>query len=164
MRYYLKEIPDSPVVINGVAMRFDFLQTEDPVLISEFTKCIAAGVGGVLEIDKARYDEEVKKKVSGTQSDANSKLRQRRQELTANQWAGVGAAAQGAQSDTLHGHFAAPQVSMGRDHSPRQQHGLPSMTGPSPIMPDPISIPAEAAFLKPPVGKPSRRAANRMAD
>ncbi len=66
MSYFAKELENQPVFVFGHPMRFDFLATEDPALISELNKCAAKGVGGVISITKEHYDEELKKKAEAT--------------------------------------------------------------------------------------------------
>jgi hypothetical protein len=152
MRYYQKEIPESGVIINGTTMRFDLLETEDSILISELDKCIERGVGGVVSITKEHYDDEVKKKGSGLSSPNSLKPLHQRQELSANQLAGLRAA--GVVSSNADGQFAAPQ--MGRNHTPNNRFGLPNGKA---QMPDPIEVPTaddfSAAFAKPPTAKMS---------
>lgn len=151
MRYYSKEIPESGVVINGTTMRFDLLETEDPVLIAELDKCVARGVGGVISITQEQFEEEVKKKASGLQSPSSWNSRRQRQELSANQL--VALRAVGRDGDA-NGQFATPQV--GRDHKPRNGFGLGRGNGPAP---DPIEVPTAetfaAVFAKPPTAKMS---------
>ena len=157
MNYYRKEIPESAVIVNGVSMRFDILETQDPVLVAELNKCIARGVGGVVSISKEEFDEEVKKKASGMISGDSSKLHQRRQELSANQLGAARAAGGGFANPN--GQFAAPQITAGREHTPFTRHGFPTNKGPSP---DPIEVPDSdsmlSTFSKPPTGR-MRRAA-----
>lgn len=156
MRYFSKEIPESGVIVNGTTMRFDLLETEDPILISELDKCIARGVGGVISITKEQYDDEVKKKESGLSSPDSLNKRHQRQELSANQFLSLRAAGAGGNFGNANGQFAAPQVGMGREHTPRNNFGLPRNGNPSP---DPIEVPSAAdfaaAFAKPPTAKMS---------
>lgn len=156
MRYYSKEIPESAVFINGTAMRFDILETADQTLVTELDKCIERGIGGVISMTKEEYDEEVKKKVSGLSSPSSLRQQHQRQELSANQLAGLRAA--GAVGNNINGQFAAPQVPMGRNHTPHSQFGLPNGRAQTP-MPDPIQVPSvedfAAAFAKPPTAKMS---------
>lgn len=153
MRYFSKEIPESAVVINGNSMRFDILQTADPLLIQELDACIHRGVGGVVSISEAQYQEEVKKKQAGNSSHNNLNPRRQRQELSANQLLNLRAAA-GAGSGNANGQFAQPQ--MGRPNTPNNSFGLPRAQGPSP---DPIEVPTAesfaASFSKPPTAKMS---------
>lgn len=151
MRYFSKEIPESAVVINGTSMRFDILETADPILIRELDACIARGVGGVISISESQYQEEVKKKASGNPSHDSLNPRRQRQELSANQLLNLRAA---VGVGNANGQFAQPQ--MGRPHTPNNSFGLPRAQGPAP---DPIEVPSAAdfaaAFAKPPTAKMS---------
>lgn len=153
MRYFSKEIPESAVVINGTSMRFDLLETADQILINELDACIARGVGGVVSISEAQYQEEVKKKASGNSSHNSLNPRRQRQELSANQLLNLRAVA-GAGNGNANGQFAQPQ--MGRPHTPNNSFGLPRAQGPAP---DPIEVPSAADFAaalaKPPTAKMS---------
>lgn len=149
----MKEIPESAVIINGISMRFDILETEDPVLIRELDKCIAASIGGVRSLTEEQYLEEVKKKESGTPSVDSLKHKQQRQELTAVRLDGPRAAGLGS----TNGQFASPQMPMvDRAHTPHNRPGLPKQRGPSAsgAPPEPIEVPADdafaAVFSKPP--------------
>lgn len=147
-KFYLKEIPDTPVIVNGASMRFDVLATEDPTLIAELDKCIEKSIGGVIAITEEVYNEEVKKKESGTHSGSNLKRRHQRQELSAIQLVELRAAVAASGK----GQFASPQIPSGRNHTPNNRPGLPGTRG-GPT-PDPIEVPtAESfaeAFSKPP--------------
>lgn len=151
MRYFSKEIPETAVVINGTSMRFDILETADPVLIQELDNCVARGVGGVVAISEAQYQEEVKKKAQGNSSHDSLNPRRQRQELSANQFLSLRAA---VDAGNITGQFAKPQV--GRAHTPNNSFGLPRAQGPAP---DPIEVPTAesfaAAFAKPPTAKMS---------
>lgn len=138
MRYYSKEIPDSAVFINGAAMRFDILETNDAVLIAELDKCIARGIGGVLSITAEQYAEEAKKKAEGNSSGFNSNSKPQRRELSAHQLGGLRAA--GANGNGS-GQFAAPQ----QPERARNQHGLGPVREPA-KMPDPIEVPTAESF------------------
>jgi len=151
-KFYSKEIPESPVIVNGISMRFDIIETEDPVLIRELDKCIAASVGGVMSITAEQFAEGVKKKASGIPSEDSLRHKQQRQELTsipldALRAAGVGSAK---------GQFASPQLPITeRAHTPNNRPGIPGGRGPSPsATPEPIEAPSadafSAAFSKPP--------------
>lgn len=113
-------------------MRFDFLPTEDPHLIAELENCVRRGVGGISEISKATFDEEVKKKEQEKLSGNNSKPSFKRTELSAIQLGNPGAAVGSS--------FARPQRPMAQ---PEVQHP----------MPDPIEVPTANSFALPPVAK-----------
>jgi hypothetical protein len=153
MQYYLKEIPETAVIINGVSMRFDILETADPILISELDKCIQRQIGGVVAITKEQFDEEVKKKANEKLSGNSSNPLRRRQELSSNLLAGVGAAAGAGRSN---GQFATPQT--GRESNPHNRGGLPKGVGPAP---DPIEVPSAgdfaSSFDRPPTAKANGR-------
>lgn len=131
MKYFAKDLPDSPVYIFGQPMRFDFIPVDDPALIAELDNCIKRSVGGIFEITKAQFDEEVKKKEQEKLLGNNSKQPHQRQELTAFQHGNPGAA--------VASRFAA-----------RQQPAAPQIQHP---MPDPIEVPTAASFQLPPVAK-----------
>lgn len=146
-------MPEAAVVILGNSMKFDILETADPALIRELDQCIAHGVGGVVSITEAQYQEEVKKKASDSSSHNSLNPRRQRQELSANQLLNLRAAA-GAGNGNANGQFAQPQ--MGRPNTPNNSFGLPRAQGPAP---DPIEVPSAAdfaaAFAKPPTAKMS---------
>ena len=149
MRYFQKEIPDSAVFVNGSAMRFDILETNDATLIAELDKCIARGIGGVLSITEEQYAEEAKKKAEQISSGFSSNNRPQRRELSAHQLGGLRAA---GESGNAHGQFAAPQ----QPERARNQHGMGPIREPA-KMPDPIEVPTNESFAgmftKPPTAK-----------
>jgi len=65
-RFFAKELPDQPIYIAGRPYKFDFLATDDNWLISEFESAIRQGVGGIVEINQAQYDESLKKKTGNS--------------------------------------------------------------------------------------------------
>jgi hypothetical protein len=79
--------------------------------------------------------------------------RRQRQELSANQFLSLRAAA-GVGNGNANGQFAQPQI--GRPHTPNNSFGLPRAQGPAP---DPIEVPTAAdfaaVFAKPPTAKMS---------
>ena len=91
MRYFAKELSDQPVFIFGQPMRFDFIPVEDTALLAELDSCIRRSVGGISEITKAQFDEEVKKKEQEKLLGNNSKQPHQRPELTAFQHGNPGA-------------------------------------------------------------------------
>lgn len=154
MRYFKKELPDNPVYCLGQPFRFDFLATEDAVLISELDKCIRKQMGGVIAITKEEYEEELKKKEASPQfggSSNGSPLR--RQEIVAAQFRhlnlGVGqdgrrvAAVVANPSSNRRGLLAQQALPQ------REAAQAPTMAQ----MPDPIQIPTPAQFAKPPTAK-----------
>lgn len=132
MKYYSKELADQPVYIFGQPMRFDFIPVEDAALIAELESCIRRSVGGISEITKSQFDEEVKKKEQEKLLGNNSKQPPHRVELTAFQLGNPGAA--------VASRFAARQQG---PPAPQIQHP----------MPDPIEVPTAASFQLPPVAK-----------
>lgn len=157
MKYYMKEIPDSALILSGAALRFDILETEDSHLIAELDKCIERQVGGILSITKQQYEEELKKKETGRLSGNSSNPLRRRQELSANLLAGVGVAAEAGRSN---GQFAAPQLPNGREATPHNRSGLPKGNGPAP---DPIDVPSAETFIRPPTSKANGRPRRALA-
>lgn len=153
-KFYQKEMPETAVVINGNSMRFDLLETADPILIGELDNCIARGVGGVMSITEAQYQEEVKKKQLGNPSHDSLNPRRQREELSANHLLNLRAA--GAVGNNANGQFAQPQNGFGRSHTPNNGFGLPKAGGPAPA---PIEVPSAAdfaaAFAKPPTARMS---------
>lgn len=141
MRYFRKELPESPVYINGFPLRFDILSTEDPKLVAELDRCVARGAGGVMMISKEEYDETFKKKETETQYGSNSKPH--RQELKSSLQpldARRVAEAVANPANSRQGMFARAQ----RDSrpNPRQEP-----------MPEPIQIPSVAQFALPPTAR-----------
>jgi len=134
IRYFAKELADSPITIFGRPMRFDFIPVEDPGLIAELENCIRRNVGGVTEISKTQFDEEVKKKEQEKLFGNNSKPLHQRTELSAFQLGNPGAA--------VASRFARQQQHV-QQPAPQIQHP----------MPDPIEVPTPASFNLPPVAK-----------
>ena len=62
--YYSKELPESPIYINGAAVRFDLLETQDPSLIQHLNNAAAKHVGGIVKLTQQQYEAalELKKK------------------------------------------------------------------------------------------------------
>lgn len=148
-KYFGKELPEAPVYVNGTPLKFEVLETQDPVLISELTKCIARGKGGVSEITKEQFDEAIKKKLHETKFESGYRQNRRRQELSPQLQNRLLAAG----GDGSMPNFAGPQF--GRESKPNNFFGLPTgATGPSGgrPMPDPIEIPT-VDDLKPPTAK-----------
>lgn len=134
IRYFQKDLPDSPVWIAGHPMRFDFLPTEDPALIAEFENCIRNSVGGISEISKAQFDEEVKKKAQEKLLGSSLNPPPRRQELTAFQ-------------------FGNPAVAAASRFARQQEWVKPPQPQAQHPMPDPIDVPTAASFAQPPLAK-----------
>lgn len=152
-KYYRKDIPQMPVYVHGTPLKFELLETSDGALIEELDKCIAFGRGGIEAITKEVFDEESKKKPSGTISESGYRQRQQRLELSSpllSQNLVVDAGI------NVGGQFARPQ-DVGRVHAPHERFGLPSASGPSPgrPMPDPIEVP-KTSDMKPPTAKLSQ--------
>lgn len=78
--YFSKELPDSPIYINGQPYRFDFLATSDESLIRHLTNAAARRVGGVLVLTKQQYDEAVESKKK-QKSQPSSQRRPGREEI-----------------------------------------------------------------------------------
>lgn len=157
-RFYKKEIPESPVYVAGVPLKFEVLSTEDPTMIAELDRCIHFGRGGIVSITAEQFEEESKKKQTGISSESGYKQQRQRQELSSlhtSRSLAVGADVRIGEA------FASPQLNPfggpmeGRAHTPRNQFGLPGgpagPTGGKP-MPDPIELPTGADF-KPPTAK-----------
>lgn len=146
-KFYRKDIPQMPVYIHGTPLKFEILETSDQMLIEELDKCIAFGRGGVSEMTRAQFEEEAKKKPTGTSSESGYKQRQTRLELSS-QLLNQNLVAEGGIN--IGGQFARPQ-DIGRVATPHEQFGLPGgSVGPAPgrPMPDPIDVP-KPADLKP---------------
>lgn len=139
MKYFFKELPDTPIYIAGHPLRFDIMQTSDPALINEFENCIRRHQGGIVEITAERYAEELKKKEQETLS-GNNLRPQQRQVLSALHLGNPGAAAASR--------FAKPQMS-----DWQRGNGNPANTPVAHPMPDPIDVPTAASFALPPVAK-----------
>lgn len=150
-KYYRKDIPQMPVYVHGIPLKFEILETSDASLITELDKCIHFGRGGISEITKEQFDEDAKKKPSGTISESVYKQNRNRLELSSPHLSQNPAAEGGI---NIGGAFARPQ-DIGRAHTPNEQFGLPSgAVGPSGgrPMPDPIEVP-RTADMKPPTAK-----------
>lgn len=151
-KYYRKELENQPVFIFGHPMRFDFLATEDVVLISELDKCAARGIGGVISITRELYEEEVKKKEL-EMSNGNSKPHPstpHRQEILSPNLDGRRVAEVVANPRGSRGMFARPQTGDRQGWPPQNRQGGDDRHGP---MPDPIQIPSPAQFAPPPTAK-----------
>ena len=150
-KFYRKDIPQMPVYVHGVPLKFELLETADAALIEELDKCISFGRGGVMSITKEEFEDEAKKKPTGTLSESGYKQRQQRVELSSpllNQ----NLVAEGGIN--IGGQFARPQ-DIGRAHEPREKFGLPNgAVGPAGgrPMPDPIEVP-RTTDMKPPTAK-----------
>jgi len=143
MKYFRKEIEQSPVYIRGQPFRFDILATEDAMLIAELDKCVRRQIGGVIEITEAEYQDESKKKESEQLSRNSSNPLQHRAELKSlnlppDRRAVEVVANPGGRRN---GMFARPQ--MGDRPQPRSNEP----------MPDPIQIPSPSTFTIPPTAK-----------
>jgi hypothetical protein len=66
--YFRKELPDSPIFIEGIHMRFDILATDDERLANHLLNATAKRIGGVLSINQDEYDDLVKKKAQSQPS------------------------------------------------------------------------------------------------
>lgn len=158
-RYYRKEIPEMPVYVNGTPLKFEVLETADPVLIQELDRCIQFGRGGIISITAEDFTEESKKKPTEISSESGYKQQRQRQELSS-QLTAQSLAVDGDSRIRVGQTFASPQMSQfgsmeGRAHTPHNRIGLPTgpagPTGKVP-MPDPIELPTGADF-KPPTAK-----------
>lgn len=139
-RHFKKEIPESAVFVLGHPMRFDLLQTEDPMLIAELDKCVARGVGGVISISPEEYSEESKKKAQSSLLNNNSKP-PHRQELSALQLDARRVVEAVSNPAPRSGMFAKPQIPTDG----------PRFNGNQKPMPEPIEVPAPESFvIKPP--------------
>ena len=150
-KYYRKDIPQMPVYVRGTPLKFEILETQDPILIEELDKCIAFSRGGVMSITKEEFEEEAKKKPSGTTSESGYKQRQQRVELSS-QLLNQNLVVDGGIN--VGGQFANPQ-DFGRPHTPKETFGLPNgAVGPAGgrPMPDPIEVP-KPSDMKPPTAK-----------
>ncbi len=160
-KFYRKDIPEMPVYIFGKPLKFEILETADPALIEELDKCIQFGRGGVIAMTAEQFEEEAKKKPSGTSSESVYKQKRQRLELSS-PLSMHDLAAEGANDVRISSAFAQPQE---REATPHTRFGLPSGTGPAPgsgskPMPDPIEVP-KAEEMKPPTAKLSEVAAVR---
>jgi hypothetical protein len=155
-KYYRKEIPEMPFYVHGTPLKFEVLETSDAALIAELDKAIHFGRGGIIAINKEEFEEESKKKPSGTISESAYKQKQHRHELSALHQDPRFAA--GDVADAFRFGVARPQE---REHNPHTRPGLPGgAIGPagSRPMPDPIELPT-TVDLKPPTAKLSEVAA-----
>lgn len=144
IKYYRKEIPTTPVYIDGVPFRFEILRTEDPKLIEALDSAILKQIGGVIAITADEYDAEAKKKASGQPSSYGSTPRGRRLELSADR---VPVAGRGDEFDPV---LATPQL----DPNASKVTGR---SAPEPIMvPSPSTI-QKAMTVVPPLGSPVRK-------
>lgn len=141
-KYYQKELPESAVYVKGAPLKFDLLQTQDPSLIEELDRCVSRGVGGVISITEAQYQEELKKKELESSSRHSSNQPRGRQELSAPSARHVAEAIDRTKSLVNGGMFAGPQ----RDKNSSPVSGRP--------MPEPILVPSpnefSGIFTKPP--------------
>lgn len=142
-KYYMKDLPDNPVWVNGFPLRFDILETGDQTLINELDRCIARQAGGITALTKEQYDEEAKKKASGNNWPNNLKPAFKRTELSALQGLPVA------------GDAGNPNVGFrnGAGTFARPQQFIPNngIQAANPSMPDPIEIPKMESFtIKPP--------------
>jgi len=150
-KFYRKDIPQMPVYVRGTPLKFEILETQDPILIEELDRCIAFNRGGVMSISQQEFEEEAKKKPSGTISESGYKQRQQRVELSSPLLSQNLVADAGI---NIGGQFARPQ-DVGRAHTPHESFGLPNgAAGPAGgrPMPDPIDVP-KPADMKPPTAK-----------
>ena len=153
MSYFAKELENQPVFVFGHPMRFDFLATEDPALISELNKCAAKGVGGVISITKEHYDEELKKKAEATfqnGSKLHPSLPHRQEILSPNLPDRRAVEAVANPGGSRNGMFARPQMGDRQGWPPQNRQGSDARHGP---MPDPIQIPSPSQFAPPPTAK-----------
>jgi hypothetical protein len=153
MTYFKKELPEQAVFVAGFPVRFDFMATEDPLMVSELTKCANKGVGGVIAITKEIYDEELSKK-NAALSNGSSKPHlstPHRQEIISPNLHGPRVAEVVANpGGRRNGMFARPQMGDRQGWPPQNRQGGDDRHGP---MPDPIQIPSPAQFAPPPTAK-----------
>ena len=143
-KFYAKEIPESPIFINGHGLRFDFMETEDSMLIAELDKCVARGVGGVMSITQEQYSEEIKKKELSASLNGSLKPQQR-QEISALRLDARRVVEAVANPAPRAGMFAKPQI-------PTDQLANGRVSQP---MPEPIEVPTPESFvvMRPPTAK-----------
>lgn len=135
-KWYRKELPTQPIWINGSPVKFDVLQTSDPVMIANLDAAIANQRGGIIAITKEEFDVEDKKKASGKPSD-NGSPRNHRQELSApNRNLAAVAASDIARAQSVPPNIRAAMAPGGQPGSP--VNGRP--------MPDPIMVPSANQF------------------
>lgn len=151
-KYYQKELPDQPCWIKGNPIKFDILETADPILIRELDNCVARGIAGIIPITEEQYQEELKKKAHASESGSSSNRKQGRQELSALHARRVAEAQGRGQTFQFgaQGTFAGPQ----RDGAGSK---LPTSGRP---MPEPIEVPSPSSFSgvflkKPPTARAS---------
>lgn len=144
-KWYQKEIPESPVFISGHPMRFDILETSDPILVTELDKCAARGIGGVMAITQEQYKSESEKKTLQNLSNGSSKL-PHRQEISALQLDARRVVEAVGNPAPRGGMFSRPQVPTDSHRENGNSHQQ---------MPEPIEIPAPASFVikQPPTAK-----------
>jgi hypothetical protein len=66
-RYYRKELPDQPLRLsNGVPLKGELFEVNDPWLISELDMAITRRVGGIIPLEKPEYDVLLAQKKSET--------------------------------------------------------------------------------------------------
>lgn len=125
----MKEISESPVYVMGQPLKFDIMATQDTLLISELDKCVKRGVGGILTLTEAQYNEELSKKNSSTPSPDSLSPTHRKQVLSA-----------------LHLNVRPAAAGPIRQVQP----GASQVTG---RMPEPIEVPSPSSFGLPPLGR-----------
>ena len=156
MRYFLKEIPTNPIYVMGQPYRFDFLATEDPLLISELDKCIKHQRGGVVAITQETYEAEVKKKEASIQFGSNSNASpSRRQELVAAQFQhlNLGVDQDGRRVAAVVANPSSRRGGLLANQALPQRESIQAPNMARADMPDPIQIPTPAQFAKPPTAK-----------
>jgi hypothetical protein len=79
-KFYRKELPDTPVYINGAPVRFEVLRTEDQTMINELDACIARHMGGIVAITEEEFLVLDQKKTSETSYGSAFKQRQSSQQ------------------------------------------------------------------------------------
>lgn len=112
-------------------MKFDFLATQDTLLIAELDKCVKKGIGGVMALNEAEYNEAIKKKESLPNSLDSLNPVKRRQVLSA-----------------LHLNVRPAAAGPIRQVQP----GASPVTG---RMPEPIEVPSPSSFGLPPLARTS---------
>ncbi len=75
MRYFLKELPDQRFVLpSGLPVKFDFMAVDEASqsqLVDALADAARKHVGGIVEITKEQYEEELKKKELSKLSPSN---------------------------------------------------------------------------------------------
>lgn len=137
-RHFLKELENQPVWIRGAPIRFDILETDDPILIEELDNCIRGARGGIVSISEEQYAVELKKKENAKSSASSSSSQPWRKELSSPE-ALRAAVHQG-------GSFARPQ-----EPRPFNQFAMQQTPRLAPAeMPAPLAVPDASEFvLKP---------------